>query len=42
MSTIDEEEDDEKYQIQSQGNLQKRISVSNMKNDTFEYDNLQR
>ena len=30
MSTIDEEEDDEQYQIQSQGNQQKRISVSNI------------
>ena len=30
MSTIDEEEDDEQYQIQSQGNQQKRISISNI------------
>jgi len=42
MSIIDEEEDDENYQIKSQGKQQKRISVSNIKSDTFEYDHLQR
>jgi len=42
MSTIDEEEDEESNQIPSQGNYHKRISLGNIKNDTFEYDNLQR
>lgn len=42
MSTIDEEEDEESNQISSQGNKHKRISLSNIKSDTFEYDNLQR